>query len=374
MKLSFWEESRPSGAIQGTELEAVVDELCDRKQPLLLSTPYLHYESRFLERNGGQVKIRATMNRDAARHGLGQHPLRLRFAWALTFYSGPTRILDYIQEENQRFLVIDLPGQLILDEQRRAFRVDQVGHSSGALGSPDGTILKISLENISTLGASIFCIEAIPAERFQMGRPLALSLSLDKGFDFTCGAKIRHSDGQTLGLVFDPPLAGLPLQRLEEWIAPRKEEAFRRWQNRAELRARAERQVRPKAQPSGALLLSSRAELKAQITMVLEGELAVRTVPPAVAPFKEALAEPPLILLVDALNEGVEGRYRLRTIVESMPVKAPVVVLGSSETPESAMILARELKEAIFLEWKPEHGVFLRRMLKMLVQGYGKDV
>ena len=57
-----------------------------------------------------------------------------------------------------------------------------------------------------------------------------------------------------------------------------------------------------------------------------------------------------------------------------MPVKAPVVVLGSSETPESAMILARELKEAIFLEWKPEHGVFLRRMLKMLVQGYGKDV
>lgn len=373
MKFPFWDEAAPSGAIQGIALVDVVDELCDRKQPLLLSTPYVHYESRFLERSGQDLKIRATMNRDAVRHGLGQQPLRLRFAWALTFYSGPTRILEYVQEENRRFLRVEMPSHLDLDEQRRAFRVDRVGLSSGALGSADGTILKVSLENISTLGASVFCREPIPAGRFQTGRPLALSLSLENGFALTCGAKICHGNGQSFGLVFHPPLSGLDLQRLAEWIVPREEEARQRWANRAELRARAEQSAMPKAPPSGVLLLSSRTELKAEVAAALEGEQPVRSVTPTVALFKEALSEPPRLLLVDVPSEGLEGRYRVRMILESQPVKVPVVVLGSSETSESGRLLANELKGATYLEWNPQYGVFLRRIVKRLIQNYWKE-
>ena len=147
MKRPFWEQAKPSGDILGAALEDVITELCDRKQLVLLATPYLHFESRFLERVGAELKIRATMSRDAVKHVLGPNPARLRFPWALSFYSGPTRILGYVQEENRRYLKIEMPDHLVLDEQRRALRISRVGHSSGALGSEDGTILRVSLEN-----------------------------------------------------------------------------------------------------------------------------------------------------------------------------------------------------------------------------------
>ncbi|HWQ10548.1 MAG TPA: PilZ domain-containing protein [Holophaga sp.] len=366
MKLPFL-GPEPSGALAGPALEQILDELCERKQPLLLATPYLQHESRFLERSGRELTVRIAMSREAVRHGLGQQPLRLRFAWALTMYCGATRILDYIQEENRRCLVLEQPARLVLDEQRKAFRVDQVGPSQGALSSDDGTILKVTLEDISILGARVFCMEALPGEKFQAGRHLTLSLSLDRGPALICGARICHGADQSLGLVFVPPLAGPALQSLSEWIAPRAEELRRRWENRAELRARAEQQARPKAPPSGVLLMTSREDLRDQLAAALEGALPLRTVIPAAAPFKETLAEPPLVLIVDARNEGLEGRFRLRTILEALPVNAPTIVLGSRES-EGGKQLARELRGALYLDWNPLQSVFFRRRLQRLIQ------
>lgn len=372
MKLPFWEEPKPSGAILGPAVESVIDELCDRRQVVLLATPYLHYESRCLERVGAEIKVRATMSRDAVKHALGQHPLRLRFDWALSFYSGPTRVLDYIQDENRRFLKIALPSHLVVDEQRRALRVDRVGHSSGALGSEDGTILRVSLENVSPLGAGVFCLESIPAEKFQTGRPLDLSLTLEDGFTLMCRARICHSEGQNLGLQFQPPLAGRDLQRLSEWLAPKETEAHRRWENRAELRAKAEQSAGPKPPPNGVLLLSSSPELMTEVSTALEGSLPLRIVAPAMAPFKEAVADPPQLLLIDAGTEGMEGRYRLRTILEAVPVNAPMVVLGRSGDTEGSRRLAAELNAAAHIEWDPEQEEFFRRLAEGITQNYWK--
>jgi len=373
LKRFFHEEGKPAGTIQGAALQDVLDELCDRKQTVLLATPYLHYESRFLEREGRELKVRATMSRDAVKHALAQHPVRLRFEWALTFFSGATRILRYVQEEDKRHLRIELPSELVVDEPRRALRIDRVSRISGALGSGDGTLLKVTLENLSPLGAGVFSLEAIPTEKFQTGRPLDLSLSLEAGFPFRSSAKICHGSGQSLGLVFQPPLAGRELEKLTEWLAPKTAEARKRWENRAELRARAEQLARPRALPQGVLLLSARPELALQVAAVLEETLPFRSVAPAMAPFKEAMTDPPQLLLVDARTEGMEGRYRLRTLLEAVPVPAPVVVLGSAEDPEGGRLLAAELKAATYLEWNPQQGVFFRRLLQGLIQHCGKD-
>ena len=373
VKLPFWEEAKPSGAILGRARDDVINELCDRKQTVLLATPYLHYESRLLARDGQELMVRATMSRDAVKHALGQHPLRLRFGWALSFYSGPTRILGYVQEENRRYLKIEMPDHLVLDEQRRALRISRVGHSSGALGSEDGTILRVSLENLSTAGAGVFCLESIPAEKFLTGRPLDLSLSLEQGFVLMGSARICHSEGQSLGLTFHPPLSDPNLRRLSEWLAPRAEEARRRWDNRAELWAKAEQQAKPKAAPSGVLLVSTRTDLKAQLVSALEATQPLRSVIPAMAPFKDAQSEPPLLLLIDAKTEGMEGRYRIRTILEALPVNAPVVVLGSSDDPEGGRLLAKELKATTYLEWNPQQGPFFRRLVQGLIQSYWKE-
>jgi len=373
VKRTLREEGKPSASILGTSLEDVFDELCDRRQTTLLATPYLHFESRFLEREGRELKIRASMSRDAVKHALAPHPLRLRFEWALTFFSGPTRILDYLQEGERRYLRLTLPAQVVVDEPRRALRIDRTGRATGALGSGDGTLLRVTLENLSPLGAGVFCLEAIPAEKFQTGRPLDLSLSMEGGFPLRSGARICHGSGQSLGLAFQPPLEERELQRLTEWLAPKEAEARRRWENRAELRARAEQLARPRALPRGVLLLSARADLGAQVAAALEDSLPLRSVAPAMAPFKEAMAEPPQLLLVDARTEGMEGRYRLRTLLESIPGQAPVVVLGSGEDPEGGRLLAAELKATTYLEWNPQQAVFFRRLLQGLIQHHTKE-
>lgn len=276
MKLPFWEEGKSSGTILGTALDSVFSELCDRKQAVLLATPYLHYESRFLAWEGRELKLRATMSRDAVKHALAPHPLRLRFDWALTFFSGPTRVLRYVQEEERRYLWLEPPNHLVVDEPRRALRLDRVGRSSGALGSEDGTLLKVTLENLSALGAGVFCLESIPPEKFQTGRTLDLSLSLEAGPAIRCRAKIRHGSGQSLGLDFQPALAGQDLENLLEWLAPKHTAARRRWENRAELRARAEQLARPRSLPLGVLLVSTREDLKAQVASALEEALPFR--------------------------------------------------------------------------------------------------
>ena len=373
MKLPFWEEAKPAGAILGPALEGVLDELCDRKQLLLLATPYLQYESRFLERTGDELRIRATMGREAVRHTLTQGPVRLRFPWALSFFSGPTRVLEYVQEEGRRSLRVEMPRHLVLDEQRRAFRVDRTGASGGAMSDAAGNIVRLSLESISITGAGAFCIEPLPPDRFQPGRMVDLSLSLEQGFVLVAPARICHLEGQSLGLVFQPPLPEKELQRLAAWIAPREQDARRRWENRAELRAKAELAARPRSAPAGVLLVSPDAGLKHQLAAILEDLQPVRAISPAMIPFKEAAEAPPLLLLVDVRGEDIEGRYRLRALVEGSGIQAPVIVLGTSGEPEGARILASDLK-AFYLDWNPQQDVFFRRLVQGLIQKrWGRD-
>ena len=121
-------------SLQGVFLDAALEELCDRKQTLYLATPYFAFESRFLERVGPDLEVRATMSRDAVRHALAKNPLRMRFPWGLTMFGGPTRILDYQERERSRFLRIAVPAVLAPDDQRRAFRLERTGRSTARDG------------------------------------------------------------------------------------------------------------------------------------------------------------------------------------------------------------------------------------------------
>ncbi len=373
MKLPFWESDTPSGAILGPALDDALNELCERHQLLLLATPYLQVESRFQERRGEELLLRTSMGPEAVKHTFGSVPLRLRFPWALTFYGGPTRILGYGLEEGRRVLRARVPGHMVLDEQRKAFRIERVGRSTGALGSEDGNLVRITLENISTLGAGVFCMETALAEGLQAGRLVDLSLTLEQGFTLVAGARVCHSEGPSLGLQFQPPLTGRNLQLLGEWLAPRTEEARRHWENRAQLRARAERLARPKAAPSGTLLLSDDDTLAEEVSAALDEIQPLRRVPAALAPVKEALAEPPLIILVDAANRDMESRYRLRTILETLKPAAPVIVLGRAEDPRPGRQLATELKTGAYFDWAPRRGPLFQRLARGLIRHHRKD-
>jgi len=372
MKLPFLDRSGGPPAITDPVLSAVLDELCDGRQSLLLATPYLQFEARFLERRGEELRLRVTLGRDAVKHVLTPHPLRLRFPWALRFHGASTQVLGYEQEENRRVLRVQTPDRLERDEPRKAYRVERVGHSSGAISAADGTILRVSLENLSALGAGVFVLEPIPEEHFRPGHQVDLSLSLDQGPALHCQGRLCHAEGQSLGLAFQPLPTGVPLEQLLQWLEPRELEAQVRWEERAELRAMAEQAARPKQPPAGILLLTSNQRLHTEVAGVLNEIQPVRAISPAMGPFKEARFQPPLLLLLDAAGASGEDRYRFRTLLEAVPLAGPLVVLGDGKDVEGLRLLALELKATMHLVWNPTQEVFFRRLIRGLIHQHWK--
>jgi len=373
MKLSFRDSPKPQGAMEGAQRDEVLAELCTRRQSCLLATPYLSFESRMMELVPGELRVRASMSREAAKHALSQQPLKLRFPWGLTFYAGLTQVLGYDQGEQRRTLRLAMPQWLEPDEQRKAFRLERVGRCHGALGSPAGDLLRISLENISPLGAGVFCLEPIPAEGFQTGRILSLALGLDQGPSLRFEARVCHGQGQYLGLRFEPLPGAETAPPLLEWMAPRIEDTQRRWDDRAELRAHAEQATRPKLPAAGVLLLSRDTGLAEQVARTLAGLQPVRTTPPIMAAYKEALAAPPLLLLVDASGANGEERHRLRGLLEGQPSGCPILVLGREGDPDTWRTLVTDLKARLYLTWNPAQTVFFRRLVLGLIQRHWKQ-
>lgn len=353
-------------SLQGQVLLEAFGELCDRKQSFILTTPYHTFQSRFLELTGKDVLVRASMSQSVVQGVLNNYPLYLRFPWDLTTYGGATRVLDYEASEKVRNLRLQLPAAVTLDNSRAAYRVERVGRSTGAISSPELNLVRITLENISTNGASVFCLEPLPPGAFQYGRVVDLSVSLEHGPKIQATGRICHLDGQAMGICFSPPLAGAALEDLSGWIRPRMEEDQRRWDNRMALRAMSERsaQARP---PKGILVVSSDEAAVAVIGKAL-GATPVMTVPPALAALKDALSFHPPHLMIAIATGQADETHRLRTMLEALAPACPVVVLGSGAGLERARALASEIRAALFMDLTMLHPVLFQRQVLGLIR------
>jgi len=370
MTFSIWEDPTLQGALRGTFKTEALAELCERKQTCTLATNFFSIESRFLERVGEELHLRASISQESARYTLVQQPLKIRFPWALTYFAGVTRFLGYDQTPQQRVLRLTVPDVLEMDELRGAFRLENVGRSPGAISCSTGEILRVSLENISTLGAGVFSFTSIPEDGFQTGRLLSLSLSLERGPDLHLNARVIHDQEQHLGLKFEPFLESI--DPLKSWMEPRVEETKRRWLERTEIRAKSLPVNRPKAAPTGILLLSKDSRLAEQLVEILEGTLPLRTCLPVTSLLREILDErPPLLILLDTAEGDVEDRHRYKKLFEALAPTCPILALGRGEDIDRCRSLATELKATLFTEWKPQQSAFFLRLVQGVIQRYG---
>jgi hypothetical protein len=374
MDLDDWGKPGFFPDLEGAALQEVLDELCERRQGLFLATPYLTFASRFLGRAGRTLDLRATMNRQVAQHTLGGRALELRFPWGLTLLGGATRLLDYLEEEGGRILRVAVPTRLSRREQRLAYRTDRIGRTTGTLGVAETEALagmsfvRFNLEDISTLGVRVFCADPLPGALQVPGRRATLEFTLDQGPDIQATVQVCHVSGQSVGLSFVPPLEGLLLAELRAWIQPRFEEALRRWESRAALRAQAERAAAPRPEPSGILLVTGDAHLAAGVTEALAGAMDVRTTPPVLAPFREALeSAPPYALLLPTFG-NLDDYHRLKGLVEKCPPPCPVVVMNLGGTPEGMRTFAREIRASLATDLTHRKPLFFRRLLVGLIR------
>lgn len=354
----------PPEALAGLAVEGVLTELCEAKRTALLATPYLSFDTRFLEREGEALRMWATMTRSVAENTLSQQPLRVRFPWALGMWAGPTRVLGFEQDEKRRYLRIAAPERLAPDELRRHYRVDRCGKTQGTLGNENLTVVKVTVENLSVVGALVFASGALDPAEFNVGRLVSLSLTLDGGTKLQSKVRIVHIDGFRAGLAFQPDLDGETLDRLSDWVRPRWMEAKKAWTNRAETRAQVE--VSAAKVPEGLLLVTSDPELELQVRPVLEGLPELRVVPPVMASLKKALSPPPQLVLLHLPQGGLEERRRYKALVEALP-EGPKVLLAGPQAVALAQELGSDLK-APSLAWSPSLGAFLARMVTGLLK------
>lgn len=363
--MGLFERVRPVGALAGADRDALLEELAVRRAPLLLATPYLSVEARLVERSGEILRLKAPLGEAAARHVLSQKPLRLRLPWAGSMVAGETILLGTEREDARLRLRVSVPIWLVPDERRQVPRVERISDLRGGLALPDGRLLRVRIEDLAERGAGVLVLEPIGASAGLRGR---LSVPLGGGPDLNLPVRVVQGDEPFLGLQFDPPPSDRDLERLRAWLAPRLEEARRRWENRAELRARAEAALRPRVPPSGVLVLSGRAEWAGGLEPALEGLGPVRLVAPAMAPWKEALDQHPPRLLLAEMPGDSEARRRLKLLLEAAPPHCPLLLLGEADLRPEDRTWALSLKPDAILGWSGAQTEFLRRWVQGLLR------
>lgn len=360
-----WFQEGPAVGVGGPAVDAMLGELCEAKRTALLATPYLSFESRFLEREGNELRMWATMSKATAEHTLMQNPLKIRFPWALTMWAGATRVLGYEQAAKRRYLRLAVPERLAPDERREHPRAERGLRVQGTLGNDALTVVRISVEDLSRGGARLLLGEPVLSDDFPQGGAASLSLTRNGGERILAGVRVVHGDGLHLGVAFQPPLDGEVLATLQAWLAPRLMEAKKAWEQRAEVRAQALMAL-ARAKPEGLLLVTGLPELEAQLRPLLEGLPALRHALPIMADLRKQLDTPPRLAFVHVPQGGLEDRRRLRALMEALH-DVQVVLLAAP----SGMALAQELStefKAPSLAWNPSLGPFLQRMVVGLLK------
>jgi hypothetical protein len=352
--------------ITGAPLLEALDELCERRAYLQLATPYLSFPAHAMERRGEELRLRVTLTQDFVTRTLGPQALRIRFPWGLGMAGGPVKVIGYQMEDGKRILRLRVPQELTDDDRRLAVRLVPPGHCSATLSADGETLVRAKVEDISLLGVRVFAVEPLNAAYID-NHAVQLSLSLESGPSLNSQAKLVHQDGQTLGLAFLPALEPLIRQELEAYLAPELEEAKKRWEDRAALRALAEARSRPKRPPEGLLLVGRDRGLEENVLKILPESLPLRTCPPALAPLREALDPPPKLVVLHYPKADLQERFLLKSLAEALPAATPVVVLGAPGIVGGREFTAN-LRAATYAEWNPAQAVFFSRLLQGLVR------
>ena len=109
---------------------------CERRELIILVTPYLRFESSFLRHEGAEFHAAATMGREDAMYGLRSSDLRMRFPHGVSFLEAPTALKGFGIADGRKTLRLAVPEVLHEEDHRGAYRVDRVGRVPVTFSTP----------------------------------------------------------------------------------------------------------------------------------------------------------------------------------------------------------------------------------------------
>lgn len=338
---------------------------CERRELLILVTPYLRFESSFVKVEGAEVHAAATMGREDATFGLRNASLRMRFPHGVSFLEGATEMKGFGMQDGRRTLRLALPETLTEEDHRGAYRVDRVGRVPVTFSTPKYELLLGNLVDISTTGAGIYSTRDFQDGELEPGQDMAVTIPLTEAIRINTKVRLRHVHGRTFGVEFRPQLDDRVLNPLSRWVFEKREEDLERVARRGvEIVVPGEVGKVSVGRPAGLLLVSGDADLEATLQTLLGGLQPLRRVPPTMAALKEALNQRPAMVLYHVPNLGLDERRRLRPMVEAFQGRVPLLLLGTGVEGGALLELGSEVKAAVSIVFHPDRSVFFQRLVQ----------
>ncbi len=339
---------------------------CERRELMILVTPYLRFESSFVKCDASEVHVMSTMGREDATYGLRNAGLKMRFPHGVSFLEAPTELKGFGMHDGRRTLRLALPDQLHEEDHRGSYRTDRVGRVTVTFSTPNYDLIMGTLVDISTTGGRIYSTRDFIEGELELGADMAVTIPLAEKIHINTRVKLRHVHGRTFGVEFRPQLEDDLLNPLSRWIFEKREEDLERVSRRGvETGSSMGGPVKVSTgPPTGLLLISGDAALEATLQGLLGGLQPLTRVAPNMAAIKDAINQKPSLVLYHLPNLGLDERRRIRPMVEPFQGRVPFLLLGTGMEGGALIELGNELKATLSIVFNPERGVFFQRLVQ----------
>lgn len=339
---------------------------CERRELMILVTPYLRFESSFLKVDGSEVQVVATMGREDATYGLRNSALKMRFPHGVSFLEASTELKGFGMHDGRRTLRLAIPATLHEEDHRSSYRVDRVGRVPVTFSTPDFDLVTGTLVDISTTGGRIYSTRDFMEGELEPGQDMAVTIPLTDQIRINTQVKLRHVHGRTFGVEFRPQLNEAVLIPLSRWVFEKREEDLDRIARRGVDTASPSGPIGKVAtgRPSGLLLVSAEAGLETALQGLLGGLQPLTRIPPAMAALKDAMNQKPALVLYHVPSLSLDDKRRLRPMVECIQGRAPLLLLGTGLEGGALLELGQEIKATVSINFNPERGVFFQRLVQ----------
>ena len=343
----------------------IIKRACERRELMIMVTPYLRFESSFLRVDGNEIHVAATMGREDALYGLRSADLKMRFPHGVSFLEAPTALKGFGMFDGRRTLRLSLPDALQEEDHRGAYRVDHVGRVPVTFSTPKFDLVSGTLVNISTTGARIYSTRDFQEGELQPGEDMAVTIQLTDHIRINTKVKLRHVQGRTFGCEYRPQLDDHLLHPLSRWVFEKREEDLERIARRGvETASPADLARAAASRPTGLVLISGDAALEASLQELLGGLQTLRRVPTNMAALKEALTQRPALVLYHVPTLSLDERRRLKPMVETIQGRVPFMLLGTGVEGGALIELGNELKATVSIVFNPERATFFQRLVQ----------
>lgn len=338
---------------------------CNRRELLILVTPYLRFESSFVKVEASEFHVVATMGQEDATYGLRNAGLKLRFPHGVSFLEAPTELKGFGMHDGRRTLRLRLPEVLQDEDHRGSYRVDRVGRVPVTFSTPKYDLVVGTLVDISTTGARIYSSRDFLDGELEAGKDMAVTIQVTDQIRINTKVKLRHVHGRTFGVEYRPQLDEQVLHPLSRWVFEKREEDLERIAQRGVETSAPAGAVRvATGRPHGLVLVSGDGALEETLQGLLGGLQPLKRVPPTMAALKDVLNLRPALVLYHLPSLSLDERRRLKPMVESIQGRVPFLLLGTGVEGGTLLELGTELRAAVSIVFNPERGTFFQRLVQ----------